>query len=176
MADLGSPDRVWSLVAAGGSGKTAVAERLVATTDPGEANVLVWSFYERPDADAFLRECNQLFLGEEEGPAGGRLERLQRGLRDGRPHLIVLDGLELVQADASSGRVRGELTAHSLKLLPRSIAHGLRRTRALVTSRFPLVELEPWAHRGYRYTRLDDLSPAAAAASNTPALPTRNAG
>jgi hypothetical protein len=40
---------------------------------PCEANVLIWSFYERPDADAFLRECNQLFLGEEEGPAGGRL-------------------------------------------------------------------------------------------------------
>ena len=79
--------------------------------------MLVWSFYERPDADAFLHECNQLFLGEEEGPAGGRLERLQRGLRDGRPHLIVLDGLERVQEDAGGGRVRGELSDHTLKLL-----------------------------------------------------------
>ena len=93
VADPASPDRVWSLVAAGGTGKTAIVERVVRDMQPGEANVLVWSFYERPEADAFLRECNQLFLGEEEGPAGGRLERLQRGLRDGRPHLIVLDGL-----------------------------------------------------------------------------------
>ena len=100
VSDLTSPDRVWSLVAAGGTGKTAVAERVVARMKPGEANVLVWSFYEEPDADAFLRECNHLFLGEEEGPAGGRLERLERGLRDGRPHLIVLDGLERVQEDA----------------------------------------------------------------------------
>jgi hypothetical protein len=164
VADLASPDRVWSLVAAGGTGKTAVAERVVAGMTPGEANVLVWSFYERPDADAFLCECNQLFLGEEAGPAGGRLERLERGLRDGRPHLIVLDGLERVQEDAGAGRVRGELSDHSLKLLLRALAAGLGRARALVTSRFPLVDLEPWTNRGYRDTRLDDLSPEAAVA------------
>ena len=163
-ADLASADRVWALVAPGGSGKTAIAERLVAIMEPGAANVLVWSFYERPDADAFLRECNQLFLGEEEGPAGGRLERLQRGLRDGRPHLIVLDGLERVQEDAGGGRLRGELSDHTLKLLLRALAAGLGRARALVTSRFPLVDLEDWSRRGYRDTRLDDLAPEAAVA------------
>jgi tetratricopeptide (TPR) repeat protein len=164
VSDLTSPDRVWSLVAAGGTGKTAVAERVVAGMKSGEANVLVWSFYERPDADAFLRECNHLFLGEDEGPAGGRLERLERGLRDGRPHLIVLDGLERVQEDAGGGRVRGELSDHTLKLLLRAIAAGLGRARALVTSRYPLVDLEPWTKRGYRDTSLDDLSPEAAVA------------
>jgi tetratricopeptide (TPR) repeat protein len=164
VADLSSPDRVWALVAAGGTGKTAIAERVVRDMNPGEANVLVWSFYERPDADAFLRECNHLFLGEEEGPAGGRLERLERGLRDGRPHLIVLDGLERVQEDAGGGRVRGELSDHSLKLLLRALAAGLGRARALVTSRFPLVDLQDWTNRGYRDTRLDDLSPEAAVA------------
>jgi tetratricopeptide (TPR) repeat protein len=164
VADLASPDRVWSLVAAGGTGKTAVAERVVRDMNPGEANVLVWSFYEKPDADAFLRECNQLFLGEEEGPAGGRLERLGRGLRDGRPHLIVLDGLERVQEEAGAGRVRGELSDQTLKLLLRALAAGLGRARALVTSRFPLVDLQDWEKRGYRDTRLDDLPPEAAVA------------
>ena len=162
VSDLTSPDRVWSLVAAGGTGKTAVVERVVAAMKPGEANVLVWSFYEQPDADAFLRECNQLFLGEDEGPAGGRLERLERGLRDGRPHLIVLDGLERVQEDAGGGRVRGELSDHTLKLLLRAMAAGLGRARALVTSRYPLVDLQDWTKRGYRDTPLDDLSPEAA--------------
>jgi hypothetical protein len=164
VADLASPDRVWSLVAAGGTGKTAVVERVVRNMQPGEANVLVWSFYEKPDADAFLRECNQLFLGEEEGPAGGRLERLERGLRDGRPHLVVLDGLERVQEDAGAGRARGELSDQTLKLLLRTLASGLGRARALVTSRFPLVDLQDWTNRGYRDTRLDDLTPEAAVA------------
>jgi tetratricopeptide (TPR) repeat protein len=164
VADLASPDRVWSLVAAGGTGKTAVVERLVREMQPSEANVIVWSFYVRPDADAFLRECNQLFLGEEGGPAGGRLERLERGLRDGRPHLIVLDGLERVQEDAGNGRVRGELSDQTLKLLLRALAAGLGRARALVTSRFPLVDLQDWTGSGYRSTPLDDLAPEAAVA------------
>ncbi len=151
-------------MAAGGTGKTAVAERVVRDMNPGEANVLVWSFYENPNTDAFLRECNQLFLGEEEGPAGGRLERLERGLRDGRPHLIVLDGLERVQEDAGAGRVRGELSDQTLKLLLRALAAGLGRARALVTSRFPLIDLQDWTNRGYRDTRLDDLPPEAAVA------------
>ncbi len=162
VSNVISPDRVWSLVAAGGTGKTAVAERVVAEMKPGEANVLVWSFYEEPDAGAFLRECNHLFPGEDEGPAGGRLERLERGLRDGRPHLIVLDGLERVQEDAGGGRVRGELSDHTLKLLLRAMAAGLGRARALVTSRYPLVDLQDWTKRGYRDTSLDDLSPEAA--------------
>jgi hypothetical protein len=164
VSDLASPDRVWSLVAAGGTGKTAVAERVVRSMQRGEANVLVWSFYEKPDADTFLQECNHLFLGESGGPAGGRLERLERGLRDGRPHLIVLDGLERVQEDAGSGRVRGELSDQTMKLLLRALAAGLGRARALVTSRLPLVDLQDWANRGYRDTRLDDLSPEAAVA------------
>jgi hypothetical protein len=164
VSNLTSPDRVWSLVAAGGTGKTAVVERVLAGMNPGEANVLVWSFYEQPDADAFLRECNHLFLGEDEGPAGGRLGRLERGLRDGRPHLIVLDGLERVQEDAGGDRVRGELSDHSLKLLLRAMAAGLGRARALVTSRYPLVDLDSWTNRGYRHTSLDDLSPETAVA------------
>ena len=35
VSDVASPDRVWSLVAAGGTGKTAIAERVVAGMKPG---------------------------------------------------------------------------------------------------------------------------------------------
>ena len=166
--DTASPDRVHALVAAGGTGKTAIAEQVVALLQqrwppPGAGSVLVWSFYEKPDADAFVRECAQLFLGEaDDAPAGGRLERLQRGLRDGRPHLIVLDGLERVQAEAGTGQVRGELEDHTLKLLLQAIAAGLGRTRALVTSRFPLTDLRDWQRRGVVETALEDLAPDAA--------------
>ena len=166
--DIASPDRVHALVAAGGTGKTAIAEQVVALLQqrwppPGAGSVLVWSFYEKPDADAFVRECAQLFLGEaDDSPAGGRLERLQRGLRDGRPHLIVLDGLERVQAEAGAGQVRGELEDHTLKLLLQAIAAGLGRTRALVTSRFPLTDLRDWQRRSVVETVLEDLAPDAA--------------
>ena len=159
VSDLDSKDRVWSLVGPGGSGKTAVAQRLVGALGPRTANLLVWSFYARSDVNAFLHECNQLFLGgEEEGSASEGLERLQRGLRDGRPHLLVLDGLEQVQVDAGGDRLRGEILDHNLKQLLRALAAGLGQTRVLVTSRFPLVDLEHWAHLGYCETRLNDLT------------------
>jgi tetratricopeptide (TPR) repeat protein len=162
--DTASPDRVHALVAAGGTGKTAIAEQVIAQLKerwppPGAGSVLVWSFYEKPDADAFVRECGQLFLAEpDDAPAGGRLERLQRGLRDGRPHLIVLDGLERVQAESGTGQVRGELEDHTLKLLLQAIAAGLGRTRVLVTSRFPLTDLRDWHRRGVVEIVLDDLT------------------
>ena len=165
--DIISPDRIHALVAAGGTGKTAIVEQVLQRLQqrglqPGAGHVLVWSFYERPNADAFLRECGQLFLGEaDDAPPGGRLERLQRGLRNGQPHLLVMDGLERVQAEAGSptglARVRGELEDTSLRLLLQAIAAGLGRTRALLTSRFELTDLRGWQHRGVVETALDDL-------------------
>ncbi len=166
-SDPAHPDRVRALVAAGGTGKTAVVEQVLRRARSLElrGNVFVWSFYEKPDSDAFLREACDLFLGEREGPAGGRLERLERGLREGnRPHLLVLDGLERLQSEAREGSARGEIEDHSLRMLLRSIAAGLGRTRALITSRLPLADLDNWKRAGYGEARLDDLEPAAAVA------------
>lgn len=165
--DIASPDRLHALVAAGGTGKTAITEQVLRALAlrwpvPGAGHVLAWSFYERPDADALLRECGQLFLGEpDNAPPGVRLERLQRGLRNGQLHLLVMDGLERLQAEAGAGRVRGELEDTSLRLL-QAVAAGLGRTRALLTSRFPLTDLRDWQHRGVVETALDDPPPDSA--------------
>lgn len=153
------PDRVRSLVALGGTGKTAVVERFLKCiqTDKLRGSVLVWSFYEEPDTDAFLKEACIVFAGEEGEGVGGRLERLQRALSGSEPHLLVLDGLERVQSIGQTGRARGDLEDHRLKNLLRSIASGLGRTRALVTSRFKLTDLEQWEGAGYHSYHLDDL-------------------
>ncbi len=153
------PDRVRSLVAIGGTGKTAVIQRFLcgAREDKPHGSILVWSFYEEPDTDAFLREACIVFAGEEGEGAGGRLERLQRALSGNEPHLLVLDGLERVQSIGQAGRARGDLEDHRLKNLLRSIASGLGRTRALITSRFKLTDLEQWEGAGYRSTYLEVL-------------------
>jgi len=84
------------------------------------------------------------------------LERLQIALSGDLPHVLVLDGLERVQSEGGSKR-RGELEDLQLKRLIRALAGGVGNARALVTSRFPLVDLENWKGAGHKAITLDDL-------------------
>jgi hypothetical protein len=71
------------------------------------------------------------------------LHHLQQTLEDGRPHVLVLDGIELVQEarDGGAQRPRGILTDPLLKRLLRAVAAGLGNARAIITSRFPLRDM-----------------------------------
>ena len=152
-----TPDRVVSVVAAGGAGKTAlVDEALRQAKLQDRAGVFVWSFYEDPHTDAFLREAYVYFTGEKDAPTGGMLERLQQALSGDAPHVLILDGLERVQSEGGPRR-RGELEDQQLKRLVRALAGGVGAARALVTSRFPLVDLDDWTGAGHRAIVLDDL-------------------
>jgi hypothetical protein len=163
--DPADPNRVVALVAVGGTGKTALAEQVLASLrDYKAAGVLVWSFNEDPKTEAFLRAACEYFLGEAPKETSGLIERLQQGLRaDRRPHVFVLDGLESVQTEGTSGRARGTLEDHLVRRLLQWLAAGLgTSTKALVTSRFPLPELGDWTGKGFRPLALDDLDAAAA--------------
>jgi tetratricopeptide (TPR) repeat protein len=152
-----TPDRVISVVAAGGTGKTSlVFEALHKATLSDRAGVFVWSFYEDPHTDAFLRAAYLYFTGEKDTPTGGMLERLQLALSGDVPHVLVLDGLERVQSEGDHRR-RGELEDLQLKRLVRALAGGVGSARALVTSRFPLVDLDGYTGAGHRAIVLDDL-------------------
>jgi tetratricopeptide (TPR) repeat protein len=152
-----TPDRVISVVAAGGTGKTALIDQaLRQAAFSGRAGVFVWSFYEDPHTDAFLREAYVYFTGERDAPTGGMLERLQIALSGDTPHVLVLDGLERVQSEGDQKR-RGELEDLQLKRLVKALAGGVGSARALITSRFPLVDLESFTGAGHRAIVLDDL-------------------
>jgi tetratricopeptide (TPR) repeat protein len=157
-----TPDRVVSVVAAGGTGKTAlVHEALNQAALSDRSGVFVWSFYEDSHTDAFLRAAYLYFTGEKDAPAGGMLERLQMALSGDLPHILVLDGLERVQSEGGSRR-RGELDDLQLKRLLRSLAGGRSNARAVVTSRFALVDLEEYTGAGHRAIALDDLEESVA--------------
>src|ERR1022692_370135 len=152
-----TPDRVISVVAAGGTGKTALVNKALHDAKLSDrAGIFVWSFYEDPRTDACLRAAYTYFTGKEDAPAGGMLERLQLALSGDAPHVMVLDGLERVQSEGDHGR-RGELEEMQLRRLVRALAGGVGNARALVTSRFPLVDLESWTGSGHRAIALDDL-------------------
>ncbi len=137
------PNRVVALIAPGGNGKTAIAERMLASLGGHTgAGVFVWNFYENPKTEAFLRAACEYFLGKAPRETGGLLERLQKGLlADNLPHLVILDGLELVQATGTSGRPRWLATSlHSLAKWMN--ACGLNFIQATGTTGRPRGELK----------------------------------
>jgi transcriptional regulator with XRE-family HTH domain len=157
-------DRVIALVAVGGTGKTAIAERFVTSLgdEPRPGGALVWSFYEDPRTEAFLERAVVYFAPGADVAPGDRLPKLEEALRAGDPHVLVLDGLETVQSEGGAGRAHGELNDALLRRLLFAIARGLGGTRALVTSRFELADLAAWEGSGLRTIRLGGLPPGEA--------------
>ncbi|WP_438044300.1 helix-turn-helix domain-containing protein [Sorangium sp. So ce128] len=167
----GSPPRprVIALLGVGGAGKTAIAERFLQGLGdaPRPGGVLVWSFYDDPRTEAFLDQAAAYFApgAGASGPAaprpqaapGEQLARLKAALGQGPPHLLVLDGLETVQAEGGAGRAHGELHDALLRRLLCAIASGLGGARALVTSRFELADLSAWAEGGLATIRPEPL-------------------
>ena len=153
-------ERVVALIALGGTGKTAVAERLVTGLGEGPrpGGTFVWSFYEDPRIEGFLARALRYFARGEEAAPGERLEQLQEVLGEGPPHLLLLDGLERVQSDGGDGRSRGELLDPSLRRLISALARGLGGARALMTSRFALTDFGSWEGTGLRTIPLAPLS------------------
>ncbi len=158
--------RVVALVAAGGTGKTAVAAKLLQQL-PTQLpyGVFVWSFYENPQTEMFLRAAYEYFTGKSADDAGGLFERTQRALAGDQSHLFILDGMELMQGTGTTGRPRGEIEDPLLRRLIRWIAAGKgTAVRALITTRFPLPDLQGWNNDGFTHYDLADLDAAAARA------------
>jgi hypothetical protein len=180
-AELAELHRLWgagfrgvlALVGLGGAGKTAVAahflDRLLRDAGaPRPHGLFVWSFYQEPDAGAFLREAYHYFLGDAAAvPArgAGLLHLLRERLGDGRPYLLVLDGLERVQREESAGNnSHGAIEDPLLRALLTRLAGGVGRAAALVTSRFPLTDLHWLRGKGYRHLDVGGLDGPAALA------------
>lgn len=161
--------RVIAIVALGGAGKTAALERLAASLGDakGPRGALVWSFYEDARVDRFIAEALAYFDPEAAGaPPGERADRLFAALRRGPRHLLLLDGLEVLQAEGSSARearahgarAHGEICDPSLRRLLLAVARGLGASRVIVTSRVELTDLAAWEGSGLLTVRLPSLS------------------
>ena len=167
----GAPGVV-ALVGLGGAGKTAIAARFVdAVCRPEEPSrpegLFVWSFYQEPDAGYFLSEAYRYFARGQGDPAvakgAGLLHLLREALAVGGPHLLVLDGLERVQRQEGAGPGGfGQVEDPLLRGLLTRLAEGGGKATALVTSRFPLTDLEPMLGRGYRRRDVEGLDRSAA--------------
>lgn len=158
---------VLAVVAMGGMGKTALVAQWLSSSAAALAALggrcWVWSFYEDERIEAFLAGALSVFSPQSPtAPAGALTERLLSAL-DGGAGLLVLDGLEVVQApEGGAGTpAPGALEAPPLRRLLRHVAASAARrseqVRVLVTSRLPVADLEPWLGQGAAVLRLAPL-------------------
>jgi transcriptional regulator with XRE-family HTH domain/tetratricopeptide (TPR) repeat protein len=127
--------------AMGGAGKTSLLARALERAETAE--VFVWSFYEDRRVEAFLGALARTASSRADLEL---TERVLSGLREAPAPLLVLDGLEVMQADgeSGSGRALGELEDPRMRLLLRHFARGVGATRVMITTRTPLPDLEGW--------------------------------
>jgi transcriptional regulator with XRE-family HTH domain len=151
---------VLAIVALGGAGKTSALARFVDELEagPADAGVFVWSFYEDRRVESFFAEALAYFSGKAEDTGHGeRVDLLRATLREGPAHLLVLDGLEVLQETGAPGTTYGRIEDPTLRRLLSGVARGLGRARCLVTSRFDLTDLAAEG-AGLRTVRLEPLS------------------
>ena len=158
---------VVSLIGIGGAGKTALAERFHETAlgeEPPDG-LLVWSFYDDPDANHFLKTAYEYFTGGKQAHASGAgwFSLLSEVLSSGKRFLLILDGLERVQRqETDASGIYGELEDPLLRGLLLRIASGAGNTKAIITSRFPVSSIERFFGRGYSSIDVNQLvGPAA---------------
>jgi transcriptional regulator with XRE-family HTH domain/tetratricopeptide (TPR) repeat protein len=153
--------RVIALIALGGAGKTSIVERFLAEIGDGPhpGGIFVWSFYDDPRVEGFLDRALGYFAPDRAVAPGERVQALVSVLGEG-PHLLVLDGLEVVQGTGQGGTTLGRVEDGALRRFLAGAARGLGQTRVLVTSRVALADLEAWEGSGLSTLHVDALSEA----------------
>lgn len=163
---------VLALVGVGGCGKTAMVREFLqqkgwvnraGTTS--DTTVFGWSFYDFPNTSDFLQAALDFFMVDrttQVATVDGLLESLRNA---GSRTLIVLDGLEKMQAPGEhEGLPRGSLEDIPLRQFILSIADGdAPLVKVLATSRFSLTDFSARRASGYQQLILDDLDQQSAA-------------
>lgn len=152
---------VVAIVAMGGAGKTALVERVLALRGDGPhpAGAFVYSFYDDDRAEAFFERALAYFAPAQAGVAAGdRVAALEQALSLGPGHVLVIDGLEVVQGSGEEETTYGRIEDGALRRFLIRMARGLGAARALVTSRFELSDLAAWENDGLSTVKLEGLS------------------
>jgi hypothetical protein len=145
----GEDPSVVALVGPGGQGKTAIVQRWLqglAAAPRRPDGIFLWSFYRGKDADLCLRELYAYAEGLPSAPdlsASYCVDHLLPRLRAER-WALALDGTEVVQYDG--GPWFGRFVHPELGRLLQELASAPMPGVAVVTSRFPLPELERRRH------------------------------
>jgi hypothetical protein len=139
--------RVLAIVADAGQGKTALVrewtERLARSS--GHSSRTFWWTVHSPGHDvddflrAFIEHASNGGVDPDVVPTTSARANLAAVLMEAARHIVVLDGLDVLQAD--SGDTEGTLTSLALLDFLRALAASKSRSMCVVTSRREIVDL-----------------------------------
>jgi len=155
--------RILGIEAIGGSGKTALCEyflnEIIAKNESD--GLFVWSFYDNSNPEYFFQELYEWLK-----PKSGALIKGYAWLNIVKEEfcnkgklLLILDGLEKIQfqIDSYYNHTYGSLQDTLFKDFLKRIAAFGGETKTIITTRFPLPDLENWRGRSYFGLNLDEL-------------------
>ncbi|HZP82626.1 MAG TPA: tetratricopeptide repeat protein [Chthonomonadaceae bacterium] len=157
--------RILSLVAIGGTGKSALTRKLLDELPHHNVQVdgaLWFSFYVEPEFDRFLTEACRYLIPDFDPvahPSPYEKGVLLREAMETGHYLLVLDGIEVLLVSDRNRKDFGMFLDRALREFLDGVCEG-KSSQVLISSRWPLTELAD--RPGYRMLPLADLSPDSA--------------
>ncbi len=155
--------RIGALIGWGGVGKSAIVRKWYDTLESNNIKpdgIFWWGFYRNAYLEQFLNALLRFVSQGRIEPetiksTWAKTERIKEYIHQGT-YLIILDGLEQMQKSASGDEFGKMIHRECTELLHylADVPKGL----CLITTRYPLKDLDEWHERGYKNLSLIDLS------------------
>ena len=156
--------RIGALIGWGGVGKSAVLRKWYDSLGDNKVypdGIFWWGFYRNAYLEPFLNALLRYVSQGEVNPDNiksnwEKVDRIKEHVRT-RAYLIILDGLEEMQ-ESKSGDEFGKMAHKECTELLRYVADAPGPGLCLITTRYPLRDLDNWSEQSYQMLSLIDLS------------------
>lgn len=157
---------IGALIAWGGEGKSAIVRKWFDGLEKNSINpdgIFWWGFYRNAYLEQFLDSLLSYLAPEGMDMEGfkstwAKAGKIKEFIQQGE-YLIVLDGLEEMQKGEESGSEFGSMKHRECSEILRGLADSKDRGLCLVTTRYPLTDINKWEGRTYQKEDIQNLSP-----------------
>jgi nucleoside phosphorylase len=161
-----NPDvHIGALISWGGEGKSSIARKRydsLGETSIKPDGIFWWGFYRNNNLDRFLNSLlGYLVHGrinlDEMKSAWAKVDKINELIQQAE-YLIILDGLEEMQKGEERGPEFGCMSHRELSAILTSLLDSKAKGLCLITTRYPLTDIENWKGASYQAKDVESLS------------------